>query len=91
MKQLSFIVCIVCLTLTACQKTDEGVETIGTYNEQFSGIEGTITYAKDGKPAVGHPVVLQAGSANSSVSFDPLTGTFTPILDKNSYYKTLAV
>jgi hypothetical protein len=87
MKSFNIIaICIIFATIS-CKKVDEGIETIGTFKEQQSGYEGTITYAKDGNPAVGHPVSIQVGNTNGTVRFDPLTGNFTPIPEPNSYEK----
>ncbi len=88
MKQLFLIsICFLFFT-TACKKIDDGVEDIGAFAEQKSGFEGTVTYAKDGKPAIGYPVGIQIGNINGTVSFNPTTGTFTPVPEPNSYSKT---
>jgi hypothetical protein len=85
-KIILFSICLLCFA-TACTKIDESVEDIGKYADQISGFEGTITYAKDGKPAVGYPVQIQVGNTNGTVRFDPFTGSFTPIPEPNSYFK----
>jgi hypothetical protein len=89
MRQLLFIATALLLSLSACQKNEEGIENVGTYGEQLAGFEGTISYAKDGKPVVGHPVRIQVGDQSAQVVFDPSTGSFTPvpISNKNAYAK----
>jgi hypothetical protein len=87
MRQLLFIATALLLSLSACQKNEEGIENIGTYGEQLAGFEGTISYAKDGKPVVGHPVRIQVGDQSGQVVFDPSTGSYKPILNKNAYAK----
>jgi hypothetical protein len=85
-KIILFSICLLCFA-TACKKMDEGVEDIGKYADQISGFEGTVSYAKDGKPAVGFPVQIQVGNTSGTVRFDPFTGGFMSTPDPNSYSK----
>jgi hypothetical protein len=67
MKKVLIIAFCILNFFTACVKKDEGIETLGVFNEQVTGFEGTVKYL-NGKTVNNYPLRLIGGDYGASIS-----------------------
>jgi hypothetical protein len=67
MKKVLIIAFCILNFFTACVKKDEGIETLGVFDEQITGFEGTVKYL-NGKTVNNYPLRLIGGEYGVSIS-----------------------
>jgi hypothetical protein len=67
MKKVLIITFCILNFFTACVKKDEGIETLGNFNDQETGFEGTVKYL-NGKTVNNYPLRLIGGEYGVSIS-----------------------
>jgi hypothetical protein len=99
MKKVLIITFCILNLFTACVKEDQGIETLGVFNEQISGFEGTVKFS-NGKTVNNYPLrliggdygvsatVSQTGTISVNTSPDAV-GIYTESDDKGKYKVTV--